>query len=246
MPADRLPAVFDRALAACRARTLSHVELPPTESIAVEYVRGAAWSGYSSYLGNGRSRLQVNTALPQSVDRLLDLACHEGYPGHHTSSVLRDQQRHPARPWPERSIVPTFTPYSFAAEAAASRAAALAFGETERIALERQELFPLAGLDPAGAERYVRVMRLVAKLEGSIAHAIQRYLTGELEYSDTVSALGSEALMAHPEALMMFVNRYRGYALAYVSGTTTIDRALRAGASEQELWERVVEPFGRR
>ena len=58
-----------------------HVELPPGESFTVEYVTGKSWSGYNWYQGNYRSLIQVNTDLPIYIDRALDLACHEGYPG---------------------------------------------------------------------------------------------------------------------------------------------------------------------
>ncbi|HEY7162245.1 MAG TPA: hypothetical protein VH815_13345, partial [Acidobacteriota bacterium] len=35
-----------------------------------------------------RSIIQVNTDLPVTIDRAIDLACHEGYPGHHVLNLL--------------------------------------------------------------------------------------------------------------------------------------------------------------
>ena len=83
IPKEKLDQVFKTAIAACRERTLQHLALPPEESFTVEYVTGKSWSGYNWYQGGYRSLIQVNTDLPVYIDRAIDLACHEGYPGHH-------------------------------------------------------------------------------------------------------------------------------------------------------------------
>ena len=48
---DRLDAVFQAAIDACRARTREHMPLPADESFTVEYVTGKSWSGYNWYQG---------------------------------------------------------------------------------------------------------------------------------------------------------------------------------------------------
>ena len=87
IPRDKLDAVFKAAIDECRRRTLEHIELPPGESFEVEYVTGKSWSGYNWYKGGFHSLIQVNTDLPIFIDRAIDLACHEGYPGHHVYNV---------------------------------------------------------------------------------------------------------------------------------------------------------------
>ena len=91
IPTDRLDRVFQEAIRACRDRDAEHVELPTDESFTVEYVTGKSWSGYNWYQGNYRSLIQVNTDLPIYIDRAIDLACHEGYPGHHVYNVLLEK-----------------------------------------------------------------------------------------------------------------------------------------------------------
>lgn len=81
IPADQLSKVFDQAIAECRHRTAQHVDLPAGESFSVEYVTDKSWSGYNWYQGDFRSLIQVNTDFPIFIDRAIDLACHEGYPG---------------------------------------------------------------------------------------------------------------------------------------------------------------------
>src|SRR6516162_9418751 len=83
IPKEKLDAVFQAAIKECRTRTLAHIKLPPDESFIVEYVTDKPWGGYNWYKGNFHSVIQVNTDLPIYIDRAVDLAAHEGYPGHH-------------------------------------------------------------------------------------------------------------------------------------------------------------------
>ena len=88
IPPAKLDAVFKLAIQACRERTTAHVKLPAGEQFTVEYVKNKSWSGYNWYQGGFRSLIQVNTDLPIYIDRAVDLACHEGYPGHHVYNAL--------------------------------------------------------------------------------------------------------------------------------------------------------------
>ncbi|HET7769070.1 MAG TPA: hypothetical protein VFN74_09855, partial [Chloroflexota bacterium] len=83
IPRDRLQAVFDATLRLSRERTLANLPLPANEQFTWERVSDKPWGGYNWYQGGYRSLIQVNTDLPIFADRAIDLACHEGYPGHH-------------------------------------------------------------------------------------------------------------------------------------------------------------------
>ena len=104
IPKEKLDAVFQLAIKECRKRTLAHIELPPNESFTVEYVTGKSWSGYNWYQGDFRSLIQVNTDLPAYIDRALDLAAHEGYPGHHVYNALLEKHLVKDRGWVEFSV----------------------------------------------------------------------------------------------------------------------------------------------
>ena len=92
----------------------------PDDTVAVELVGDLPWSAFTRYEGGFASRVQVNAALPLTVDRALDLACHEAYPGHHTINVLLDARFGGRRP--ELLVQPLFSPQSLLHEAAASLA----------------------------------------------------------------------------------------------------------------------------
>jgi hypothetical protein len=238
VPRGRLDAVVRRAVAACRAQTVRHIALPPDERLDVEYVADRPWSGYSVYRGGFRSTMQINRVFPLSVDQILNLACHEGYPGHHVHNVVRDRDLARGRGWPEAAVLPVFSPEGFRAEAIATAAAALVFSREERITLFRQELFPLAGHDAADVERYVDVRSAIDELSTEVAAVVTSYLEGTIDRDDAALALRRQALMEHPEATLAFVDRYRAYALAYTYGRVWLQSEL--GADNPDRWHNLA------
>lgn len=249
VPKDRLDAVFSAAIAEARKRTLPHVTLPPGESFTVEYVSGKPWSGYNWYQGGGRSLIQVNTDLPIYIDRALDLAAHEGYPGHHAYNALLEQ--HLAKPppagrgWVEFSVYPLFSPQSLIAEGTANLGVAIAFPGAERARFEREVLFPLAGLDPAEAERYARVQQLAKDLAFAGNEAARRYLDGRADRAATVDHLVRFALKtpAEAEQRVRFIEKYRSYVINYNVGERMAEQWVtrRAGSDPAARWKAFVE-----
>ena len=233
IPRDRLAAVLSRAIDGCRTATRKHVTLPPGERVDVEYVPDMAWSAFTRYQGRSTSRIQINTGLPLTVDRALELACHEAYPGHHTIDALLDARFGGGRV--EFLVRPLFSPQSALHEAAASMAAELAFPGGARLAFERDELFPPAGLDPSDADRYVRVGRLVDQLLGVQAGIARRYLDGELDFARASAALERDALMPSADAMLKFLNQFRTYAATYTIGRDALARYLNAHSSADDV-----------
>ncbi len=240
VPPNWLPDVLERAVDECRAETMGRVTLPPGESVTVEYVTGEPWSAFSQYLGQYRSVLRVNTAFPLTVDRLLALACHETYPGHHLSNSLREQVLVSRDGLVELSVQPLFSPMAFTAEALASAAVAIAFPPERRLAFERDVLFPLAGLDPSRAAQYLEVAALVQELEPGIAGVARPYLEGLAPGTVTAQRLEHEALMHHGAATLRFLDAYRGYALAYTFGSGLLETDLAPSAAGAR-WKRFLE-----
>ena len=138
--------------------------MPAGESFTIEYVTDKSWSGYNWYQGNYRSLIQINTDLPIYIDRAIDLACHEGYPGHHVYNVLLEQHLVRGRGWQEFTVYPLFSPQSLIAEGTANYGIEVAFPDDERRAFERDVLFPAAGLDASQVEQFYEIMALVEKL----------------------------------------------------------------------------------
>jgi hypothetical protein len=240
IPPDRVRGVLSRAIEGCRAATVAHLRLPQGERVDVEYVPELSWSAFTRYQGGFVSQVRVNAGMPLTVDRALDLACHEAYPGHHTIASLLDA-RFGGRV--EFLVQPLFSPQSLLHEAASSLAGALAFPDPARIAFERDELFPLAGLGPAEAGRYVRVSRLVDQLRGVQADIARRYLDGGLDFPRASAALERDALMPSADATLKFLNQYRTYAATYTIGRDELMRYIDAqspAGDEASRWRAYI------
>jgi hypothetical protein len=220
VPTDRLEAVFTAAIGECRTRTLARLKLPATETFTVEYVTGRSWSAYNWYQGTFTSLIQVNTDLPVTIDRAIDLACHEGYPGHHVYNALLEQTLVRNRGWVEFSVYPLFSPQSLIAEGTANFGIEVAFPGNQRTVFEREILYPLAGLNPATAERYAAVEQVVDRLSYAGNEAARRYLDGEIDRAAAVDWLQRWAMMpkARAEQRTNFFDQYRSYVINYNVG----------------------------
>ena len=237
VPPDKVDVVFRTAIEASRARTLAHVSLPEAETFTLEYVQDKPWSGYNWYQGDYRSVIQVNTDLPIFIDRALDLACHEGYPGHHVYNVLLEQHLVRERGWLEWSVYPLFSPQSLIAEGTANVGIAVAFPEAERLTFDREVLFPLAGLDPAMAARYQQVQHLAGRLSWAGNEAARRHVDGTATADQAVAWLERYALMSRERARqrLRFIERYRSYVINYNLGEDLVHAFIEAqgGTSDQ-------------
>ena len=247
IPPDRLDAVFRAAIDECRKRTLERTELPADENFEIEYVKGKSWSAYNWYKGRSYSLIQVNEDLPIAIDRAIDLACHEGYPGHHVYNALLEKTLVRGLGWVEYSVYPLFSPQSLIAEGTANYGIDLAFPGDERVEFERDVLFPLAGLDPSSADLFYRVWGLTKKLSYAGNEAARRYLNGTIDAEEAVAWLTRYALM--PEGLaerrVRFYDQYRSYVINYNLGQDRvaeyIERKVGPEGTQADRWTAFLE-----
>ncbi|MCI0656642.1 MAG: hypothetical protein L0170_06170, partial [Acidobacteria bacterium] len=220
IPPDRLDAVFSAAIQEARRRTKAHLELPSNESFTVEYVTGKPWSAYNWYKGNSLSVIQVNTSLPVHIDRAVDLAAHEGYPGHHVYNALLEQHLVRERGWVEFSVYPLFSPQSLVAEGSANFGVDMVFPGEERVSFERDVLFPLAGMSRQRAGVYYDVLEQMKQLDYAGNEAGRRYLNGEIDAPQAAEWLGRFAMMLPDRAAqrVQFMDKYRSYIINYNLG----------------------------
>jgi hypothetical protein len=250
VPPSRLPAVMAAAIDECRQRTIAHLTLPPAERVTLEFVNGRPWSAYSRYVGGARSVISVNRDFRFTVDQALQVACHEGYPGHHTRSTLVDSRLARAKGWAEFLVQPMFSTGSLVSEATAMYAPQLAFSPRERVRVERDRLCRLAGIAARDLDRYVRVERLVEQLQAIQGDVARRYLDGSLEFARAAAVLEERALVPHAEVTLKYFNEYRSYVTTYTAGAAAVARLMTscvgASAAKDVRWrcfERLLTRF---
>ncbi|MDR3610954.1 MAG: hypothetical protein P4L27_10350 [Ignavibacteriaceae bacterium] len=220
IPVNKLDTVFSAAINECRKRTLQHIALPTNENFSIEYVKDKPWGAYNWYKGNCYSLIQINTSLPIYIDRAIDLAAHEGYPGHHVYNALLEQNMVRKNKWMEFTVYPLYTPQSLIAEGSANFGIHVAFPGDSRIKFEKEVLFPLAGLDTSRAELYYKVIELSSELKYADNEAARNYLNGKINRQEAITWLQKYAVLTRERAeqSMRFIDTYRSYVINYNLG----------------------------
>jgi hypothetical protein len=243
IPREKLDTVFATAIAECKTRTSRRLALPPGERFTVEPVVDKPWSGYNWYQGNYRSLIQVNVELPIYIDRAVDLACHEGYPGHHVYNALLEHHLVRERGWLEYSVYPLFSPQSLIAEGSANYGIEMAFPGEERVAYEKAVLFPLAGLDASRADAYYAVQELMRELTYAGNEAARRYLNGQITGEQAAAWLVRYSLSSPERARqrVRFFDTYRSYVINYNLGQDLVKAYVERATTPEERWRRFGE-----
>lgn len=215
IPKDKVDPVFRAAIEESRKRTKQHITLPENENFELEYVTDKAWAGYNWYKGNNFSLIQVNIDFPILIDRAIDLASHEGYPGHHVYNSLLESNLVKKRGWVEFSVYPLFSPQSLIAEGTANYGINVVFPREERMNFEKEVLFPLAGLDTEKVDLYYQIQELTHELTYARTSAMRNYLDGKWSKEETGKWMEKYALRRAHESTFRFPETYRSYIINY-------------------------------
>ena len=242
VPREKLEALVHAAIDEARRRTRSQVALPEDESFTLSLVTDKPWGAYNWYQGGARSLIEVNTSLPVYLSQVLHYAAHEGYPGHHVYNLLQEVTLARGQGRVEHTVLPLFSPVALIAEGSAEAGVAVAFTPEERLAFERDVLFPLAGLPPEEAASYAGIRELVKDLSRARVQLARAYLDGEMTAADVETWLVRFGLQLPEEArrAIRFFDTYRSYIVNYSVGEQVVldwiearagqDRAARWGA----------------
>jgi hypothetical protein len=143
----------------------------------------------------------------------------------------------------EFTVYPLFSPQSLIAEGSANYGIDVAFPGEERIAFEKQVLFPLAGLNPAKAATYYQIQDLTKGLSYAGNEAARQYLDGKISKKAAIDWLVKYALMAPERAKQRigFIEKYRSYVINYNLGQDLVGQYIenKGGTvnNPQKCWE---------
>lgn len=171
LPADRVEAVFELAHQETRRRTRRLFDLPEGEEVTLEIVQNQPWSAYNWYLGEYRSRIDLNTDLPLRVDSAVPLLAHEAYAGHHTEHVTKEHRLYRELGRGENAVQLLLAPECVISEGIGDSAQDILFGQAELLAFLRDEVYPLAGLTDADVEVQLALSRAQEGLRGVSGNA---------------------------------------------------------------------------
>ncbi len=187
VPSHAVACVFNACVQKARQLTGLHITLPTAENFKIEYVTDQIWTAYNWYQGQFNSVIQLNQDQPLYLERAMELASHEGYPGHHVFNVLQEQSLVQQQGWVEYAIYPLFSPISFLSEGSANYALAMIMTDEQRLAFERDVLMPMAGIE-ADIAHYQQVMQVYKQLAYLDNYVCQKLTDGHID-TDTAAAL---------------------------------------------------------
>ena len=243
IPKKYVDTVFKVAIEEARKRTREHYRMPSNESFILEYVNNKPWSGYNWYKGNYQSVIQINLDLPILIDRAIDLACHEGYPGHHVYNMLLEKNLYRDKGWVEISLYPLYSPQSLIAEGSANYGIEMAFPGSEGIAFAKKSLIPLAGVDSAQLQLYFQTLSLKSQLNYARNEAARGLLNGTMDENESLRWLTDYALMSNELAAksISFIRKHRSYVICYNYGLDLVRSYIESrggtATSPEKRWE---------
>jgi len=134
VPENKVFIYFKKALIITEKRTkeLFADLLPKKEKIFIKLVKNTnsddlKWPYYEWYLGDFRSRLEINPSYNIYWTNFLSAAAHEGYPGHHTEFSVKEQRFYRELNQFEHSILMLKSPKLIISEGIAEIAANVLF-----------------------------------------------------------------------------------------------------------------------
>ncbi|MCG8351864.1 MAG: hypothetical protein MI924_29210 [Chloroflexales bacterium] len=237
--------MIEQIAAEARTRTATLIPLPADETVSFEFVSDKPWGGYNWYLGAARSRVDINTDLPIRADSLLNLVCHEAYPGHHTEHSLKEQQLYVERGWGEHAIQLINAPESVISEGIATLAADIIFGDEAKI-WTNATIYPLGGImgDPEREQRIDKANWLLRSLSGNAALLLHEQ---GADPEDVVQYIMRYGLRTEREARqsLRFISTplWRSYIFTYTAGRTLLGRWLQRGDRAERFRTLLTEPI---
>ncbi len=243
VPSGKVEAIFRAVVKESRKRTKAYFKMAANESFRLHFVKGGNWVAFNSYDGNSHSDITVNINRPHTVDTIVEMACHEGYPGHHLYNAIAEERFYKQRGWVEYSLAPIYNPVSLMAEGTANFSAEVVFPGKERVRFYKEVLFPLAGLDPDKAELYVKVNKASAKLDTSLSNIIRQVLNKEITRDKALEILTEIQLTTVDKVrpVFSFAYGFRSYVINYDLGEIIVgDYIIKNGGTgdkPEKRWE---------
>jgi hypothetical protein len=237
LPAERARTAVQAGLDVCRRLLRHNLALPDSESVHLEFESGLGVQARALYEGAFLTQVSVDLSGPIDLARVLWLAAHEAYPGHHVQHVFAERDVLASKGWLERALFPAFGSHLLCSEGAAEAGAALLL-EGDGFEAACRQVAAAIRVPPRDIAGLVTVHRAVADLDISIVDTARAYLDGEIDTETAVEQLADGALVTNPRQLLFAIERQRTRILAYPVGRRLV-QALVNTAPPAERWRRL-------
>lgn len=229
-----------------RLQTLTHQKfnLPDGENFSVEFVSDQPWLAYNWYLGNSKSRIEINTDLPLRVSFVPDLMAHEGYPGHHTDLSIKEKKLVDGLKYYEFTVNLLNAPSSLMAEGIATTAGEILFTDGELEAWFQEEILPCAGMSQIDPKRMTAVNKAGRKMDGISGNAAFMLHDQRKSEEEIIQYLQRYNLSSEREAkqTIRFISDplNRSYTFTYNVGHDLLEELFQ-GVDRDHYFKRLIE-----
>jgi hypothetical protein len=212
----------------------------------VEFVSNQPWSGYNWYLGNYKSRIDINTDLPIRIHGLPDLMAHEGYPGHHTELSIKELKLIRQMDYQEFFVNLINSPSCVIAEGIATTALQTVLTGNELEGWFRDEILPHVGITTIDISLITALRQArdnMAGIAGNTAFMLHDHHKSADEISSYLQKYG---LSTEKEAdkMISFISNplYRSYIFTYHVGHDLLEELFAHGNRDQYFTRLLEEP----
>jgi hypothetical protein len=205
-------------------RELAHrkFRLPEDESFVVEFISDQPWMAYNHYLGEYKSRIEINSDLPMQAHGLVITVAHEGYPGHHTELCMKESRLVRQMDYHEHLLTLINSPWCVIAEGIATSALATLLTDQELEDLYRDEILPRAGMTHLDVKTILGISRAERKIRELWGNAAFMLHDQKKSAEEIVSYLQKYELSTEKEAkrAIQFMSGPldRSYIFTYTAG----------------------------
>jgi len=238
IPEEKLDTCLKATIEVVRKITRERLDLPEDESVTIEYVRDKPYSAFVAYLGHYQTILRINLDYKVDIADLINLACHECYPGHHVNNVMLEKNIYVDKGWVEilNPENPWGGPQTVIKEGIAVYSIDMALPGESYDKFAKGVLMPLAGLDTTGADAFLLHNRLSRwKLRNALTEAARGIVDGTMTEDEVNHWVKDFAL--RPKALYM-IKVGRTYIAHYTCGRDLVKNYVEVqSSSDDEHWE---------
>ncbi|MFW9938542.1 MAG: hypothetical protein ACFFD5_12905, partial [Candidatus Thorarchaeota archaeon] len=144
IPVERIEETYNHAFQIVQTKTkeLFPALLPNNEKVDIKIVKNQPWGANAIYLGNFKSQIEINTDIATDWTNVLGLASHEGYPGHHTESSVKEKLLYLEEQQFEHCLVSYQVPNLVISEGIANTGIDVLFSPREIATISLEEICP--------------------------------------------------------------------------------------------------------
>jgi len=228
-----------------QARTRQRLILPEDESCKYEFVNDQPWGAYNWYLGNYKSRIEINLDNPIRVYTLPHFIAHEAYPGHHTEHSVKEQKYYRELGLLEYCVLPSNTPAAVISEGIGECALELIFSPEELVDIY-QHILEETDLSKFSGQLIYEFVQIVSRPLRKVGDNKLLLLHDKGASDDEVIAYGRKyGLSTEKEAKhgLQFAKDplWRSYGFNYSLGYELISKLLSSTENKDQMFTRLLQ-----